>query len=309
MKRFISTFVIVYFTLCAIPFVYAENAKKHITQFSLAEKEGTAFVAVGRMLPKELWGEYKKLLKALREARKAERQAHRRLKELLDETPANETFLLNKFGAIDAALKDLGHRIDTLNGAVYVMGEDINTFKHVLSLYMGALERIFNMLERFEKELATKKSKDEGWSFGVTAYGSAEYATNKEDFMPIGGAALTAAWHKNNLMMNLMFGAGASVIDGAALSWTFLPSLLFDITPYLSLGPAIVVTQDLGGLEGADRMIYAGGCKVQTAIWKYFNVWAVPAFGVHVERGYGAGGPTTSFNAGVTAGVDYMFLK
>lgn len=285
--------------------VFAKNTSK----FDIVEKEGTQFIATGKIMPKKLWAEYQKLLEALKDARKAEKQARKRLKELLDEVPERETFLLNKFGLLDGALKDLGARIDALNGDVYVMRGDIETNKKAVQVCTAALNKIFDVLDKLQKELATKKPRSEGWAFGVTAYGSAEWATQKEDFMPIGGAALTALWHKGNLTMSLMFGAGASVIDGAALSWTFLPSLLFDITPYLSLGPALVVTQDLGNLEGADRMIYAGGCKLQTPLWKYFNLWAVPTFGVHIERSYGLGDPTTSFNVGLTAGGDFLFLK
>ncbi|MGD9209202.1 MAG: hypothetical protein PVI90_00425 [Desulfobacteraceae bacterium] len=277
--------------------------------YDVVAKTGTDFVATGKLLPKELLKEYQKLIKALKEARKAERAAHKRLKDLLERAPEQDEALIAQFDNIVNNLKRIGREVDGLKGDNATLKEKIAELQTDLCLLRSQLGFLFDNVIRLWEALKKKsKGKDEGWAFGITTYGSADFATNKVDLMPIGGAALTAAWHKNKLTMGLMLGAGVSVLDGAALSWTFLPNLLFDVSKKLTLGPALIITQDLGNMEGADRMIYAGGCKVQTTLWG-FNIWGVPTLGLHGERGYGVADPTYSFNVGVVVGVDWMFLK
>lgn len=294
--------------LCSIP-ARADNAfTRNKKKFEVTAEKGASFVAVGRMMPKELWKEHQKLISALKKARLAEQSARKRLKDLLDMAPEKEIDLLNKFSSIDGNLKNIGKKVDSLNGDVKGTIEDFNKLK---KMTMGIIIQIANILDEIDNiwdELVKKKSRDEGWAFGISFYGSAEYATNKEDFMPVGGLALMANWHRKNKTMELMLGAGVSVINGASLSWTFIPSLLFDLSSKLAIGPALIITQDLGDLEGADRMIYSAGVKVKTSVFG-LNAWAIPSLGLHLERGYHESGPTDSFNAGLTAGVDSMFLQ
>ena len=290
------------FILCLSSSVYATPS------YDIVAKTGTDFVATGKLLPKELLKEYQKLIKALREARKVERAAHKRLKDLLERAPEQDAALIAQFDDIVNNLKRIGKEVDGLKGDTTVLGNRIIELQTDIRLLIPQLALLFDNITRLWEEVAKKKSKDEGWAFGITTYGSVDFATNKEDLMPIGGAALTAVWHKNKLTMGLMLGAGVSVLDGAALSWTFIPNLLFNVSSRLALGPALIITQDLGNMEGADRMIYAAGCKVQTTLWG-FNVWGMPTLGLHGERGYGVLDPTYSFDVGGIAGVDWMFLE
>jgi hypothetical protein len=284
------------------------SAKEKL-RFEKIEKDGVEFIATGKMIPKELWEEYQKLLKALKQARKTEKSAHKRLKDLLDEIPGREIEISDKLKDISDNLKKLGREIDKLKGADIITHARIDfLYSNLLSLIDDLGVEIEKEFKKLWKELNNKKPRNEGWKFAITAYGSIDYATDKEDLMPIGGAALTASFQKNNMTMGLMLGAGASVIDGAALSWTFIPNLLFDIFTRLAAGPALIITQDLGNMEGADRMVYAAGPKVQTEIFG-LELWGIISAGVHGERGYGRADPTYSFNSGFIVGADHTFLQ
>lgn len=294
--------------LCSIP-VQADDAfSRNEKKFETTARLGTPIVAVGKVMPTDLWKESQMLISALKKARLAEQSARKRLKDLLEAAPEKEIELLNKLDSIDQNLKNIGKRVDALNGDAKVSRGEVNELKKLALSIIAQIADILNNIDDIWEELAKKKSRDEGWAFGITAYGSAEYAANKEDFMPIGGLALMANWHKQGKTMELMLGAGVSVIDGASLSWTFIPSLLFDVCSKLAIGPALIVTQDLGDLEGADRMIYSVGMKAKTNVLG-LQVWAIPALGLHLERGYNGSSPSDSFNAGLTAGIDSVFLQ
>lgn len=290
--------------LCSVT-SFAELSKKDQMKFEEITTKGVEFVASGKMIPRKLWSEYRKLLNALKAARKAEKDVRNQLRELINRAPDKEAELSLRLEEFTTNLKNIGKNVDKLNGDTVVLNEKMNV------LYKRLIDLVNNLNKEFDrkiKRLREELLKDEGWAFGITMYGSSEYATSKEDLMPIGGAALTATWHKGITTMGLMLGAGVSVIDGAALSWTFIPSLLFDVFPKLSVGPALVVTQDLGNMEGADRMVYEVGPKIKTELFGT-NFWGIPSFGIHGERGHGFNDPTYSFNVGFTAGIDFMFLK
>lgn len=286
--------------LCSVT-SFAELSKKDQMKFEEITTKGVEFVASGKMIPRELWGEYRKLLNALKAARKAEKDVRNQLRELINRTPDKEAELSLKLEEFTTNLKNIGKNVDKLNGDIVVLNEKINV------LYKRLIDLVNNLNKEINK-LRKELSKDESWAFGITMYGCSEYATSKEDLMPIGGVALTANWNKGITTMGLMLGAGVSVINGAALSWTFIPSLLFDVFPKLSVGPALVITQDLGNMEGADRMVYEVGPKIKTELFGT-NLWGIPSFGIHGERGHGFNDPTYSFNVGFTVGIDCMFLK
>ena len=127
--------------------------------------------------------------------------------------------------------------------------------------------------------------------------------------MPLGGIGLTGSWKKRSLGIDLMVGAGVSVVGDPALSWTFVSSFQFYLNDKFSIGPASVLSQDLGSMEGADRLAWGGGCKFKVTA-PTFNLWVVPSVGIHGERGHGQNGsPSYSPNIGVMAGVEYLIVK
>lgn len=104
---------------------FTRNKKK----FEITAEQGTPFVAVGRMMPKELWKECQRLMSALKKARLAEQLARKRLKDLLDVAPEKEVELLNKLASIDGNLKNIGKKVDSLNGDVKGTIEDFDKLK------------------------------------------------------------------------------------------------------------------------------------------------------------------------------------
>ena len=273
---------------------------------SLMEKHGPGvdIAVVGKALPKGALLEWKRAADTLRKAR----LSLRRLLQKAEKAGEVPDYAVALAGRLDALSDDFDDAVKEFLDENKRQDEDIAKLTQEMDYLRKSALKLGLLLEKALSLIENKKDRDEGWAMGIAAYGSTEFATSKKDLMPIGGVGITTSWRKESLSFDMMLGAGVSVIDKAALSWTFASSLQFILSPKFSVGPAMVMSQDLGDMEGADRWVWEAGCKVKTSLYG-LNLWAIPSFGIHGERGYGAGAPTYSPNVGMTVGVDYLLLK
>lgn len=300
---FMALFITSYLMLLPIR-VFADNLKEDVKTLINKHGPGIDVVVTGKALPKGALAEWRRAALAIKAARIQLRRLVRRA-ERIGENPDYAIRFMSRLDRISQDLNILQN--DTRMKDAKLMGHLGIVTAELMHIQTSCLEMTKEM-GRLWNALKNKKEKDEGWSFGLSAYGSSEWAITKQDLMPIGGLGLTTSWRKETLSFNLMLGAGVSVINDAALSWTFISDLAFILHPKLTVGPALVMTQDLGNMEGADRWVWEAGCKVKSNAFGV-DIWAIPAIGIHGERGYGAGTPTYSPNIGITVGIDYLLLK
>lgn len=289
--------------------LYPVNARADLKKDmqTVLEKHGPGEeVAVyGKMIPSSALGEWKKAQRALRDARISLLKALERA-QMMDSVPEWATRLS---GRLDALTNDFNSLVKENVKEHEDMNLDDKALIGVLAKFSKELDGFSKELHNLKKELDGKMNRrNEGWSFGLAAYGSAEYATGKQEVMPIGGIGLSGSFRKEKLSLDFVVGAGVSVVGYTSVSWTFIPSLQFYLSDELSVGPAMVLSQDLGNMEGADRLVWQAGLKLKTNLLG-LNLWVVPSFGVQGERGHGATDPTYSPNVGMTLGMDYAILK
>lgn len=256
----------------------------------------------GLLLPKETLKELEAVNKTLREARY-------KVKRALSSANKRNSRLLQIQGEILEFEKRIQDAIYKLNDKTYSQQLNINALEEVLRTTQTNLkyleDSIFEELAKLKKELREEMNA-KTWGIGLNVSSSNDWGLNKS-FVPMASVGLSAYWKNPKIILASSIGSGISARN-VTLSWSFILSGEARISEKLSVGPATIVSQDLGDMTGADKLIWSVGPRFRYWL-NDFSISMIPvSAGVRGDRGYGGNKPTYTVNLGSSVILDWFFL-
>lgn len=274
---------------------YGKTPKK--VDFNKVNKIGVPIVSVGKAMPISLWSELIRVKREMAKARKALYNARTR-------TDADRNNILKLAGNVVELENKLKHIISNYGLVHNNINTELNKLKNLL---VSVNTEYYLLSNKFKKHLdeahrtlsyiisELDKLRRKSYGIGLTVNTGLNWGISGEDLVSLNSLGLVAYWSNDVLIFYASISAGVNAVD-TALSWSFLPSVEYKMLESWSFGPAMELSQDLGDMVGAQKMLWNFGGRIRY-IGDGWSISAIPIMaGVRGEKGVGGGDPNWSLN-------------
>jgi hypothetical protein len=278
------------------------------------EKDGVNAIMIGKLAPTVV---VKELLAAAAEVKKAREELKKEYKRSQLVSTVLTAFAMKLMSLEDAMHKvalQAHVRASLLDDEVQRIKKDLNILrKGFIEGYTAVathLDAANNAIARLDARVARLEAKQ--WGIGLHVATSFAWSTDGAGWAQFDTLGIMGYWASPRMMITADIGGGINA-HTKALSWNFGGSAEWRINSKFSVGGNMQLSQDLGDMEGAERMTWTAGPVGRYIYWggewTTFSITASPfQFGACGKRGFDGEKPTWTPNIGGLLTIDYFLL-